>query len=689
MGNTNLSDQLNDLGTALTNLVQTPTSAVYQSQAAAAITSIVSQVSDDPFLAQFASSLTAASTAIATATTASGVDSAVVNLGTALSSFGNAVSDEALYGFTLTLAPNSAIALPNTSSDFEVLLQNNGSQAATYDLGVTGLPSNVTAVFTQNGNPVTSVTLQPGQQLGGTGGIILALSETGGSLFPAGFSVTATAEAAQEITSSVAGTLTVRPDFVAVSEVDASPPFTEPGSPVDVTAKVLNAVNQQQQAQASYTVTGPTGSVVFTSTPVPLTLTVQTSLATVDLGSFSTTGLTDGSYAINVTVTDASGKPIPGGTGQGSVLVGTPLTPALSVSPTTLPAGTGTVTNTLSVEGQSSTTGSLALEGQVQTTPTGYSVALYQDATHDLAYVAGSNGIDIVDVSNPADPIDLGSFGDDLIVQGGNTIIREETIGGASYLIVGSTVTVNGDQFTLLDYSLANPLAPTLVNGPSGTPIDYAYAYDMLVEGNTVVVPTAGFNGYTVNSEFGTAVAIDISNPAAPVVDGVLYNDQGPPNGGDTPQFGGAIVNNQYVYLASTNSGTSIDTATGRVLIVNYSNPNNLILDGTLSIPGTVDLFGITIQGNRAQSWAAPAESTLKPGTLWGTSPSRCWISPIPPVRSCSAPRWSPRDLNRHKGAQRSSPSRSATTCSPSISRWSTAIRSCWSSTSPIPATSR
>ena len=64
--------------------------------------------------------------------------------------------------------------------------------------------------------------------------------------------------------------------------------------------------------------TDANGTVVFTSTPVALTLNVQTSLITVDMGSFPTTSLADGTYTINVTVTDASGNPIPGATGQGS-----------------------------------------------------------------------------------------------------------------------------------------------------------------------------------------------------------------------------------------------------------------------------------------------------------------------------------------------------------------------------------
>ena len=104
IGNTNLANQFNDLSIALTNLVQTPTSAVYLSQAQAAITSIVSQLVNDPFLAPFAPSLTAAGAALGAATTASEIDTAVVNLGTALDSLAQAITDEAAYGFTLSLA---------------------------------------------------------------------------------------------------------------------------------------------------------------------------------------------------------------------------------------------------------------------------------------------------------------------------------------------------------------------------------------------------------------------------------------------------------------------------------------------------------------------------------------------------------------------------------------------------------
>src|SRR4029077_17172433 len=65
--------------------------------------------------------------------------------------------------------------------------------------------------------------------------------------------------------------------------------------------------------------------------------------------SFPTTGLADGGYTITVTLTDTSGQPLPGGSGQGTALIGTPLSATLTTSPTTLPPGTNTVTTTLQV----------------------------------------------------------------------------------------------------------------------------------------------------------------------------------------------------------------------------------------------------------------------------------------------------------------------------------------------------
>ena len=83
-GNTALGNRLNDLSIALTNLYQNPTDPVAKSQATANLDSLISLVTNDPFLASFAPAMTTARGAIASATTAADVQTALTNLGTAL-----------------------------------------------------------------------------------------------------------------------------------------------------------------------------------------------------------------------------------------------------------------------------------------------------------------------------------------------------------------------------------------------------------------------------------------------------------------------------------------------------------------------------------------------------------------------------------------------------------------------------
>ena len=118
---------------------------------------------------------------------------------------------------------------------------------------------------------------------------------------------------------------------------------------------------------------------------------------------------------------------------------------------------------------------------------------------------------------------------------------------------MGSDATLNPSSFTLLIYSLADPLHPQLV---SQTPIDYVFISDLLIQGNTILVPTTGADYFAgvFSFQFGSLVSLDVSNPAKPVLDDVLYNDRGSPDGGDTNQDGGTIVNDHIAYIASSTS---------------------------------------------------------------------------------------------------------------------------------------
>ena len=270
IGNTNLANQFNNLATALTNLVQSPSSTVYVSQAQAAITSIVSQVSNDPFLAGYAPALTSGNAALGSATTPSAVDTAVTNLGNALDPLAQAISDEAAHGFTLGLSNTFGIVEPGSATVFDIAMENTGSATTTYDFSVSGLPAGVTATFSQ-----PSITLAPNASIPqGNNLVTLNLSEpeTDNTLFAAGFTVTATAEGAAEITLSTPGQLTLRPESLLVGAVTLSPPFTNAGGQVDVTAKILSVVNEPRQVSVAYTVTSSNGTVLASATPVMETL---------------------------------------------------------------------------------------------------------------------------------------------------------------------------------------------------------------------------------------------------------------------------------------------------------------------------------------------------------------------------------------------------------------------------------
>jgi uncharacterized membrane protein len=760
LGDTALANRLGDLSTALTNLVQNPTSAVYKSQALANIDSLVSQVSSDPFQAAFTPALTTARASLASATSAAGVEAAATQLRDALGTLATVLTDEAAHGYTASLSPNSATAQPGAASTFTLLLQNNGSQATTYDLGVSGLPANVRGSLN-----VTKVTVQPGQL---NTAAQLTLTETGTSLTAAGFTLTVTPEGATELASTVPGALSLRQTFLSVTEVDATPPFTNAGPALAVSARVLNVVNQTQQALASYTVTNSTGKTVFTSASFPVTFNVQNSLTVVSLGTLPTAGLPNDTYTIHVTISDTNHNPIPGGTGEGTLLIGSPVNagitvsnaglqaeyfsfpngvsslpdltgrtpdvtriesqlnypnvtgnwpgldsrfdtnfaalytgtlnvvapgsytlylnsddgseltldgqriidndgdhamqevsdtlnltagshtlqveyfqngggkglvlswsgpgfgkeaipagalfqgPAVSGSSTTLPPGNGTVTNTLTVN-PNPRGGVLKLLGQVAASGgTDEAVAVYPNGSQLLAYVPGTQGIDIVDVTNPSNPRVVGTFGQNDVVQGGGDAVK---VVGNQLVVASQYSGINAASFQFLVYSLTNPLHPQLL-GNKGFTVPYLTGMD--AQGNDAYITSQGGN-FTfggLSSQFGNFSAIDFSTPTAPALSSRLSDhDSATPHVNQTQEEDVAVFNSQVAYVTSSTStgGAAAGKTTpgeGRLLVVNIQNPAALteytLPDGApggsteLDVPGTNRLYGIGLEGNHA-----------------------------------------------------------------------------------------
>ena len=162
LGNTGLVGRLGDLSTALTNLVQDPTNAVYKGQALANLDSLISQLTSDPFLSGFTAGLTTARGRVAAAATASpGAD------GRHEPGHGARVAGHGHHRRRRSTAsrcrfrPIARSSQPAAPEVFDIVMTNNGSAATTYDLSVAGLPAGVTAMFSQ-----PTVTLQPGQSIG-------------------------------------------------------------------------------------------------------------------------------------------------------------------------------------------------------------------------------------------------------------------------------------------------------------------------------------------------------------------------------------------------------------------------------------------------------------------------------------------------------------------------------------------
>ncbi len=410
-------------------------------------------------------------------------------------------------------------------------------------------------------------------------------------LDPFTFAIQATAEGATEISRTTSGSFTARSALVQVVSVTPDPAFTDPGGQVDVSAQVLNAVNRRQQAEVSYTVTDPQGTVVFTSQPVAITLDVLTTLTPVDLGNLDTTNFADGAYAINVTVSDSAGNPISGATGEGSLLVGSPVTATLSTSPTTLPAGNGTVANTLQIGSSATTGGAFSLDGQTAITGGALSVAVYGQ----YAYVGESDGIDVVDVSNPSSPSVVATFGSGNFPQPSSRVFVR--VSGNDLLV--STATASGSTF--LVYSLANPTSPQLL-GSTNTIEPFAGSAAFSIQNDQAFVNnwyfTVSIFGGGILSEHGDLLSVDFSNPASPSLVGSLY---GLPSGGSYFIFRSIPTDSHTLLVASTTStGGGSQTGVGDILVVDTTNPASPTITGELDIPGTIDSLDLASDGTQA-----------------------------------------------------------------------------------------
>lgn len=590
-GQGGLADALRDLGAAITSLFGVPGSSLFRAQVLADLDRLISLLVD-PSLASFVADLTAVRNAVAQGTPQS-LTSDLAPLDGILPDVASAGASLGRHRFEASLEPNSQASVPQSPVTFSLLLRNTGTETTTYDLEIEGLPAGVTQQLGQ-----TSVTLAPGQATFDTlaGNVLVTLTQTSTTaLRPVDFGVRVTPQPAPEITRIVNGTLTVRPEIVSITAVTATPPFTAAGGSVTVDVRVLNAVNATRDGTVALVVKDPAGQPVLTASR-PLALTLLSSLVTVSFGPIDTTGFALGAFTLEATVKDATGQPVPGATGTGTLLIGSPVTASLTVNPDLTPPGAPLVTTTLEIDAQNTFASPFSVVGSVG--GVAHSVALKDD----LAYLCGPGDIRIVDVSDPANPTVLSSFGAGTI-GGQSTICRV----AGDHLVVRTTAG-GGSSFTLLVYSIATPTAPVF---QGSTTLDFPLPDDLVIVGATALSTQTEFcfflGNHDIFKQFGDVIAIDISDPTSPAVKDVLFDTTPLTNffgcvarGGSSNTWQSVAVDDQTLYVASTTANESDTTGVGRIFIVDISDPAHLSVAGELPVPGTTHVIGIARDGDHA-----------------------------------------------------------------------------------------
>jgi len=630
LGYPQLSARLDDLSIALIHLAQDPASVVFKSQSLASLESVLSLLAVDPVLAGFAPPLAAARDGLAAASDPSTIQAAITDLGQALDDFAAVTQALTCGNVQVLLTPNSQAAQVQSPRNFTLTLHNVGTETTTYDLTVAGLPADVAGQLSE-----TSVTLARDE----FAEVLLTLTQTTDTELRAfDFRVDVSlAGTTPSIVKSASGSLRTRNAFISVTGVELTPPFGDPGTPVSVTAQLLNAVNRQQDALVAYTVFDAGGTPVFTSGAVPVTLTVQTSLATVALPPLDTTGFALGAYTLEVSVTDAQQVPLPGGSGSASLLVGLPITAEQSVTPSVLPPGASTVANSLQLSALADVGEPLTVVGHLPIDPFKQVFdASTNDLLHGLAlnldddrlYVFGAQGFHVIDVADLENPgyVRNKAFtgftngivdGDRLIVTGPGPItnIAASARGTLDYIDLGGVFGTADDPGRIQGYSFPYQFAG------NGVLLAGAGSLDHLLVPTVQVRYTPGPGNMDIFSQNGTVLSfsVDPTRVFGPVgifnLEDALLNENGTTidstffeNGGNVNIFDLELINPQTLYAASTTAtGTDTQTGVGRILVIDVSNPADINSDppndkivGLLDIPGTVQLHGIARDGNLA-----------------------------------------------------------------------------------------
>lgn len=548
---------------------------LYRDRALALLDNLIAQF-NGPALTPLIPGLTAARTALA-----NGDPNALADLRTQLGQLCATLADsgEDLLLFELSLLSASGVAQPGSPTRFYIQLRNTSDQTASFNLSLGTLPAGVTGQLNLN-----TVTLAPGESTSVDQGqqLFVTLTPSTQAIQTFEFTVTA-ALAGSSLSRAVQGILLARSETLQITNVQATPGFTEPGGLVQISADILSAVNQSRPLQAIYSVKDANGAVVFTSTPKAFTTSVIGTLTTVDLGALDTTGYAKGQYSVEVALREADGTPLNGITNQGSLLIGTPLTASLSLNPQLVPPGDVLTQASLILTSQTAIQNpEMKLLAQIDTKASARSLAVQGD----YAYVCGTEDITIFNISDPRHPQVVGTVADDVMNGFGISICRIID----NHLIVNAQENISAGSLRTLVFDLSNPTAPVLV---SSTNLPYRFAGYWYAKGRIAFVPfgTKWSNG-PVQGDFAT---FDYSDFTAPTLISALWGFKGMDGGGPDAVSNAIPVDDRYALLGIGDAKGQAVSARGRILTVDTMDPAHMAIVQDTTVPGTKYVIGMTL----------------------------------------------------------------------------------------------
>jgi large repetitive protein len=579
------------------------------------------------YLQTFVTQLQAEQTTLAAATPAN-LLSAISALDAILCNVNTTLTQASDHNFIFSIMPNQQVASATQPAVYTLNLQESGAayDYETYNIAVGALPAGVTATITNNDvyPPViaSSVQLTPYQV---NANLSVSITSNASSLVPINFTVTATPTDAPQFARTITGSLTVAPEVVNVDNVTVTDTTTNTtglvntGDPAVIKARVYGVVNQSLTGQIIFNIYNTAGTnvdsfeggiVTLTPDSAPQVLTVANLATSCDIFACPTLqGLPSGVYKVVVTV-----QSTPQASGTGYFVLGAPVSANLTATPTFVNPPSATVTTTLTLTRDTVPNPEDVFLGSAATTGASYQIILNPVKLTD-AYVCSSTNITRVDVTNPASPVIENSFGSDATVLGsspngyGDTPCAISPDGSHLYLLYSRPEGSSAIQLptNIATYDISNPAAPVL-DGVTG--VDHPDADGLAIVGGLAFTTAhdvfyCPICGDAITQQNGDYLVFNISNPASPVYDGDLFpttpDSSGFTYGGPNEILGLAQLSATTALLtSSTSTGANVGTGVGNLLSVSATTPSAPTIVAQTQVPGTRVINSIAVQGNLA-----------------------------------------------------------------------------------------